>query len=214
MIFLKKNYQPLFSIIVTTYNRAELIIRALDSLLAQDEKDWECIIIDDGSSDKTYEIGINYCNNDDRFRYTFSKNKGQASAKNFGVLCSTGFYTSFLDSDDEYKSNHLSSRKELLNANPDIDLLHGGFEIIGDKLVPDSENPRKMIHLNDCIIGGTFFIKTKKIKEIGGFDLVNYADDTDFYKKVKNNKLLVAKTNIESYIYHRDHDESLTKNYE
>ncbi|MDC1069054.1 glycosyltransferase family 2 protein [Candidatus Kapabacteria bacterium] len=213
MIYLKKNYIPLFSIVVTTYNRLTLLKRAIGSIIAQSETDWECIVVDDGSNDNTFEYLIDLCKTDSRFRYVYNKNLGTASAKNIGIKNASGYYLTFLDSDDEYKINHLESRKEILNANPDIDFLHGGFQIIGDIYVPDLHSDN-MISLYDCIIGGTFFINRKKLLKVGGFDLVDYGDDNYFYHKLKKYKFAMGKVEENTYIYHREHQDTITKNHE
>lgn len=214
MIFIKKNYIPLFSIILTTFNRENLFQRAINSLKKQTEKDWECLIIDDGSEDETFKIAIELCKKDQRFRYVYQCNRGQAAAKNIGIKNSTGEYVTFLDSDDEYKNDHLEIRKEILNQNPEIELLHGGIKIIGDKYVPDLKTKGNLISVEDCVIGGTFFIKRKLLENIGGFDLINYADDTHFFEKMRKNKFKIAETTYKSYIYHREHNNSITSNYE
>lgn len=200
---------PFFSIIITTFNREKLITRALKSLLSQDFKDWEAIIVDDGSSDNTFEvikpIVLNYKN----IKYIFQKNQGLPTARNTGVYQSKGQYITFLDSDDEYKINHLSTRYLILRENPQIDMLHCGFEIVGDPFVPDKNNPTKLIHLDNCIIGGTFFIKRDVFQKIGYFRNVDYADDTDFFERAENRGLKIMKTEIKTYIYHRDTPNSM-----
>lgn len=211
MIYLKKNYIPLFSVVLTTYNRETLFKRAVNSLTKQTEKDWECLIIDDGSDDKTYEHALKICKSDDRFRYVFTKNLGQVAAKNIGIKNATGEYVTFLDSDDEYEEKHLETRKIMLNENPEIDFLHGGFKIIGDEYVPDINNQNNNISLHDCVIGGTFFIRRKQLLKLNGLEVSDYGEDTELFIKAKNNKLKIAKTTEDTYIYHRDHEDSITK---
>jgi glycosyltransferase involved in cell wall biosynthesis len=142
-------------------------------------------------------------------KYIFQKNQGLPSARNTGISLSTGSYITFLDSDDEYKENHLSSRFKILQENPDIDLLHGGVEIIGDAYVPDKNNPSQLIHLDDCMIGGTFFIKRELFQKIGYFRQIDYADDTDFIERAFKSNLNIFKTDIKTYIYHRDSPDSM-----
>ncbi|MCX7736006.1 MAG: glycosyltransferase family 2 protein [Candidatus Kapabacteria bacterium] len=200
---------PFFSIIITAFNREKLITRALKSLINQDFTDWEAVIVDDGSSDNTFEvikpIVLSYSN----IKYIFQKNQGLPTARNTGVYQSRGQYITFLDSDDEYKINHLTTRYLILQENPQIDLLHGGFEIFGDPFVPDKNNPSKLIHLDNCIIGGTFFIKRDVFQKIGYFRNVDYADDTDFFERVENCGLKIMKTEIKTYIYHRETPNSM-----
>lgn len=115
----------LISIIVPTYNRAHLIGETLNSVLAQTYINWECIIIDDGSSDNTFEVLDRYVMLDKRFNY-FSrpkeKLKGPSSCRNFGIEKSLGQYIVFLDSDDLITKNCLEDRINFARLNVDYDL--------------------------------------------------------------------------------------------
>ncbi|MEP6626957.1 MAG: glycosyltransferase family 2 protein, partial [Ginsengibacter sp.] len=92
---------PFFSVIITTYNRAGLLIRALESLTSQEETDWEGIIVDDGSTDDTAIAVLPYLKPGSNFRYIRQQNTGYSDAKNTGIFSATGKYVTFLDSDDE-----------------------------------------------------------------------------------------------------------------
>jgi glycosyltransferase involved in cell wall biosynthesis len=209
MITVKNKHIPFFSVIVTTYNRGYIIHRALKSLLSQDEQDWECIIVDDGSTDEITEIAASYCRKDDRFRFVQHSHRGQSLTKNAGILASSGLFITFLDSDDEYAVDHLSVRKAMLEEYTQVELLHGGVTIIGDPYVPDMKNPDLHIHLDDCIIGGTFFFKKTSLMNLGGFPNVAYGDDTALFSIAERASLTIARTDYPSYIYHRDLIDSL-----
>lgn len=95
--------KPLVSIIIPTYNRAHLIGETLDSVLAQTYENWECIVVDDGSTDKTDEVMARYCAKDSRFRYYHRPDEhkpGGNGARNYGFLMSKGEYVQWFDSDD------------------------------------------------------------------------------------------------------------------
>lgn len=96
---------PLFSIIIPTYNRAKLLEIAIQSVIDQTYEDWELILVDDGSTDETKNIikGIK----DPRIKYVYQENKKQSAARNTGVKNSVGKYICFLDDDDYYLENHL-----------------------------------------------------------------------------------------------------------
>jgi glycosyltransferase involved in cell wall biosynthesis len=198
-----------FSIITATFNRAHTLQRALDSVIAQDYDDWELIIVDDGSTDETSSLVNDYRMRDNRIHYLYQSNSGQASARNAGVKISTGRYITFLDSDDEYLASHLSSREKILSLNPSIELLHGGVEIIGDPFVADKDDPSKMIHLNDCVIGGTFFIRRDLWKRLGGYRDIPYADDSDFYERAIDHGALIMRVEFPTYRYDRTSSDSL-----
>lgn len=194
-----------FSVIVCSYNRANLLPRALDSLLAQSEGDWEMIVVDDGSSDSTEEVVRKYSALSDAIRF-FQRacNRGVGAARNIGIAVSQGRFVTFLDSDDEYAVDHLASRKQLLRSQSSLRVLHGGLRIVGDPYVADKDNPGKRIHLDQCAVGGTFFVRRDVFSEIGGFDDRGYAEDARFIEKASASKIEVRKTNHPSYVYYRN----------
>lgn len=96
-------HNPLVSIVIPTYNRAHLIGETLDSVLAQTYTHWECIIVDDGSSDNTDEVVGEYLKKDPRFKYYHRPDThlpGGNGARNYGFLQSKGEYIQWFDSDD------------------------------------------------------------------------------------------------------------------
>lgn len=201
--------KPFFSIVIAVYNRENLIIRALESLLNQNFKNWEAIIVDDCSTDRTLD-SIKPFLSDSRLNLISSKNNlGVARARNLGINNASGNYITFLDSDDEYKLNHLTSRYEIL-IDSKIDLLHGGVEIIGDDFVPDKNDVSKMISLNDCKIGGTFFINSNVNNYLKYFDEnVKYSEDSRMFEVFEQKNMLIEKTELKTYIYHRDSEDSI-----
>ncbi|MFV0221122.1 glycosyltransferase [Empedobacter falsenii] len=95
--------QPLVSIIIPTYNRAELIGETLDSVLAQTYQNWECIVVDDGSTDHTSDVLDNYTKKDSRISYHHRPKQykpGGNGARNYGFDLSKGEYINWFDSDD------------------------------------------------------------------------------------------------------------------
>ncbi len=104
--------RPFFSVIITTYNRGNLLKRALDSLLAQTESDWEAIIIDDGSTDDTEVQMKPYLQKSKKIKYKKKKREGYSLAKNAGVSFAFGKFITFLDSDDEYDPAHFGIEKK------------------------------------------------------------------------------------------------------
>jgi len=96
---------PFFSVIIPTYNRADLLPKAIDSVLKQNFRDWELIIVDDGSTDNTVEVVRSF--NDARIRYVYQTNAERCAARNNGITHALGKYICFLDSDDYYLSERL-----------------------------------------------------------------------------------------------------------
>lgn len=92
--------RPSVSIAVPVYNAEKYLRQCLDSVLSQSFSDWECILVDDGSSDGSAHICDEYANKDARFRVFHKENAGVSSARNFGIEVASGEYLIFLDSDD------------------------------------------------------------------------------------------------------------------
>jgi glycosyltransferase involved in cell wall biosynthesis len=114
---------PLVSIIIPTYNRAHLIGETLDSILAQTYIEWECIIVDDGSTDHTSEIINEYLKKDNRFQYHHrpeTKLKGPSACRNHGLEKAKGEYVNWLDSDDLYFPNALYSWIQQFGKKTDV----------------------------------------------------------------------------------------------
>lgn len=203
---------PFFSVIITTYNRSALLIRALNSLISQTESDWEAIIIDDGSKDDTAD-SVSAFLNPGKITYVWQMPQGAAQAKNHGIYLSKGKYITFLDSDDEYYPCHLQTRKWILETNPGAGFLHGGMKVIGSEYVPDRWNYDKMIHLKDCSVGGTFFIKRELCLALGGFADIPFGHDADFFDRINTSEIIKIKTSEPTYIYHRETSNSITNHF-
>lgn len=125
------NRFPLVSIIIPTYNRAHLLQETLDSILGQNYNDWECLVIDDRSTDDTENVLRSYINNDERFRYykrPNSKPKGANACRNIGLDECKGEYIIFFDSDDLMTSNHVEIKiKALVNNQCDYVITKTNF---------------------------------------------------------------------------------------
>lgn len=115
---------PLVSIIIPTYNRAHLIGETLDSVLAQTYQNWECIVVDDGSTDNTDEVMAGYIAKDSRFRYYHrpaDRLRGGNAARNYGFEVSKGEYVNWFDSDDLMMVDKLEIKvKTILDYNVDF----------------------------------------------------------------------------------------------
>lgn len=107
---------PEVSIILPTYNRVDVIGRAVASILLQTHQDWELLVIDDGSNDGTVERldGL-----DPRIRFIRQANQGVATARNTGIAAATGRFIAFMDSDDEWRPQFLALTTAFLRAHPD-----------------------------------------------------------------------------------------------
>lgn len=209
MLNIYKSFKPVISVVMASYNRAKYLKRSIESLLLQTFKEWELLVVDDGSKDNTFEIINEYLENNENIRYLKHKNRKLALTRNAGIEASVGEYITFLDSDDEYDKNHLKLRMNFMLGRPDVDLIHGGIQIIGDPYVADKNNPGEKIHLEQCVIGGTFFGRKKVFFESDGFSSIDYSEDSEFLDRAKE-KFIVQKVGYPTYIYHRDTEDSIT----
>jgi glycosyltransferase involved in cell wall biosynthesis len=107
----------IFSIILPTFNRGHMIHLAIKSVLNQTYKDWELIIVDDGSTDKTKDVIEKFIEKDNRIKYLHQKNKERSAARNKGIKEANGEWICFLDSDDVYHSSHLHEFHNFINNN-------------------------------------------------------------------------------------------------
>ena len=112
----KKRENPLVSVIVPTFNRGWILKEAIDSVLAQNFKDFELIVIDDGSTDNTPDILNSY--KDDIMAFS-QNNRGVSASRNRGIALSSGRFIAFLDSDDLWMPNKLSIQVDFFNKNND-----------------------------------------------------------------------------------------------
>jgi len=114
---------PLLSIIVPIYNVELYLIDCLESIINQSFKDFELILIDDGSTDSSGQIADNYAIMDNRAIVIHQKNSGLSSARNAGLDCAKGEYISFVDSDDIIQEDTYEKNLELLFQDTDIDVV-------------------------------------------------------------------------------------------
>lgn len=108
---------PFFSIIIPTYNRAHLLEETISYIQSQELNDWECIIVDDGSTDETKQVSQKLIQKDDRISYVYQNNAERSVARNNGASSAKGDYLIFLDSDDAFAPNYLKELQLYLASN-------------------------------------------------------------------------------------------------
>ena len=115
-----KGIKMKFSIIVPVYNVEKYIERCLKSIQEQSHRNFEVIVVNDGSPDNSKEIIDKFCSNDDRFFYVEKENGGLSDARNYGLKYITGDYLVFIDGDDYIDKNLLFKISEVVDDNPDV----------------------------------------------------------------------------------------------
>jgi glycosyltransferase involved in cell wall biosynthesis len=124
--------RPLISIVVPAYNAGRFLAATLESTLAQSEPRWECIVVDDGSTDDTFDLASGFARGDDRIRVLRVDNGGSSSARNRGFRTSSpeAPYVTFMDSDDVWLPDALATLLERAESRPDAIGSHGLAEFI------------------------------------------------------------------------------------
>ncbi|MDV7187444.1 glycosyltransferase [Lutibacter sp. TH_r2] len=131
----------LVSVIIPCYNQGEFLDAALKSVSNQTVLDWECIIVDDGSTDNTKIISQKWESRDKRFKYFYKKNGGVSSARNFGLDRAKGDYIQFLDCDDvlDHLKFELSLKEFNMPENKGVNIVVSNFKTLsedGTKILP------------------------------------------------------------------------------
>lgn len=121
----------MISIIVPVYNAEKFLCRCIDSIISQSFQDWELILVNDGSRDKSGQICEDYAQKDYRIKCIHKQNSGVSKARNAGLDAAKGTWITFCDSDDELLPNSLLNYSKYFHE--DIDVIRGGFERITTK---------------------------------------------------------------------------------
>lgn len=185
------------SVILPLYNRENSIRASISSVLAQTFQDWELIIVDDCSTDNSFNVASSF--KDPRIRVVKSeKNEGAASARNLGIRKAKGIYISFLDSDDAYEPRFLEeSVKKLESSSPHIGICWTGYNLLRHvngqtkqhqyMWKPSKGRPAYFSFLSDLRVGTNsgITIKREVFDQVGIFDeSLPAAEDTDLFLRI------------------------------
>ena len=153
------NNSGLISIIIPTFNRVGLVQETLNSIHAQQYENWECIVVDDHSTDDTLDVLQSYHTLDPRFQfYSNTRKKGAPGARNTGLEKASGEFVFFFDSDNLMKANAL---QELVNAfnNNLIDICTCHAEVVDDSFIPvGSFSWNNIGNIHDQLISGSTYV--------------------------------------------------------
>ena len=139
------------SIITASYNYADFIKETIDSILNQTYKDWELIVVDDGSTDNSTEVIKSYCEKDSRIKlYTHenNENKGLIETLKLGASKATSKWLAFLESDDLWCENYLEEKVKLIEKYPNIKFIFNDVEMFGDKERIEEKNKEYKVTYN------------------------------------------------------------------
>ena len=183
---------PKVSVIIPTYNRADMIGDALDSLIQQTSEDWEAIVVDDGSTDDTEAVVSRFA--DGRIRYLYQANKGLPGARNTGIRNATGEYIAFLDSDDLFLPDKLKVQSQALDQSPDVGLVASGYVEVDAHLnrLREVQSWHGHPHLgltdwlqNNPFIVNAVLVRKTWLEKAGLFDeAMRYVEDWDVWLRL------------------------------
>jgi len=181
---------PKVSVIIPTYNRKDIVCETIDSVLSQTCKDYEIIVVDDGSTDDTKSVLARY---GDKILYIYQENMGLSSARNTGIRNMCGEYIALLDSDDIWFPKKLEKQIQLLEENPDIALVSCRSEVIDSKGThAGSYKPSNYQSLDfngllvaNHIVVSSVIVRKNILEDVGLFDetLRSY-EDVDLWLRI------------------------------
>lgn len=199
------NSQHLISIIVPCFNQAEFLDDCLTSVLKQNYSNWECLIINDGSTDDTELIAKKWVVKDSRFNYFEKQNGGLSSARNHGLEKSKGEFILPLDADDKISTEYVSLAIQKLVSNSSLGIVYCDAELFGDENGPWKleDYTKKELLLKNLIFCSAVYRKADQIK-VGNYDeklIFGYEDWEFWIRMIYENNLQVHKLNHTGFFY-------------
>ena len=205
------------SVIIPTYNSAQYVTQAIENVLEQTYKDFEILVIDDGSKDDTAEVVKKY---GDAVRYIYQENAGVSVARNKGIKESVGKYVSFLDADDTWLPRKLELQMEAFKRNPEYKFCFSAFVTVTADLQPIEMKHARMedAAIKDLLLRGnvvgsicTVICERELFDVVGGFDpKLSQCADWDMWVR------LATLTDFlfidEQLVTYRQHDSNMSRN--
>lgn len=183
--------QPRASVIIPAYNAARFIGATIDSVLAQTYRDFEIIVVDDGSTDDTAAVLRPYR---DRIKYIYQANQGVTAAQNAGACLAEGHYVIFSGADDLLLPDQLAIQTRVLDERPEVGLVASGYRVIDEngRLIREVKPwvGRPTITLESAVFGGlappvAVMLRRSWFEQAGGFDpQLAYCEDSDLWARL------------------------------
>jgi glycosyltransferase involved in cell wall biosynthesis len=216
--------EHLVSIIIPTYNRAYLIAETIESIIAQSYTNWECIIVDDGSSDNTEELIESFSKNDSRIQYyerPVDRIKGANACRNYGFEISKGEYVNWFDSDDVMAFDFLEVAFKEFDKNNNIDFVLFDFEVFKEnvsniiRIQKNKTNNLIEDYATWKINFGTWAIVWKRnfVEDYSFDENLHRAQDLDFNLRIFFNESYDFITSNHIGVYLRQHEKNLTSDF-
>lgn|SRR5690554_122731 len=179
-----QSQNPLVSVVIPTFNRADFIREAVESVLAQTYPNFEILVVDDGSTDDTREVLKAY-SQEPRLRYFYQENQGQSVARNYALSEARGDFVCFLDSDNRWLPHKLEVSLQAFQENPDVSVIYGDIITINEKGEEISRhNMRRYsgritpyLFQDNCVSMNTSMTRRQCFSEMGGLEAGRRAAD-------------------------------------
>ncbi|MBY3167864.1 glycosyltransferase family 2 protein [Rhizobium laguerreae] len=185
---------PTVSVIIPTYNRARFIREAIESVFSQTYRDFELIVIDDGSTDETAKIVRALVDN--RLNFIRQENRGRSAARNRAIALARGRYIAFLDSDDMYLPDKLAQQVDYMDSHPEDGMIYTSAMCIDGDGNPlnsqryeawaDGEIYKQVAFFQPVTITlPTVMVRREVLNAVGGFDeAMDRFEDTDLWRRI------------------------------
>jgi len=181
------------SIIIPTHNRSAYLIEALSSVQNQTFRDWEAVVVDDGSTDETAQAIDEL--RDTRIKYCFQPQSGRSEARNRGMAQARGKYLTFLDDDDLFHPKKIEKQLNFLQEQPKIDMLTSDAQVVGKNkrplyrfVIEETEGCLSLDHFlfHRGILMGSFLFHHSVLEKLNEwFDpSIEPAEDMDFFIRI------------------------------
>jgi len=204
---------PLISVVITCYNHGRYLAEAIDSVLVQDYKNAEIIVVDDGSTDNTKEVTAKYS----FVRYVYQTNKGLSAARNTGVTHSKGSFLLFLDADDWLLPGALSTNYQFLAEHTNAAFVSGAFKIVKageQEIIMQTEvkanHYRRLLEFNYISMHATVLYRRSVFDEFKYDVSLKACEDYDIYLKIARKYPVIHHT--EFIAIYRFHESNMSYN--
>jgi len=206
---------PEVSVVIATYNQARWLGEAIEDVRRQTFRDWELVVVDDGSTDSTRAVVARH-EDDPRVRYLFQPNQERSAARNRGIAATSGRLLAFLDADDRWLPEKLAKQVVALAASPDAAFCYTAARFVDGSgaPLPVRKPPRSVAgRIFPCLVRANLVIlasvvaRRDRVEEVGGFDTtlpVYGCEDWDLWLRLARRRP-VAVVDEELTLY-RQHD--------
>lgn len=208
---------PKVSVIIPCFNQGDYLAEALDSVMKQTFTDWECIIINDGSTDSTKDVADKYCQKDSRFIYIEQSNQGPSIARNTGILSSHGEFILPLDADDLIAPSYLSMAMDYFANHPETQIVYCKAKLFG-AIEQEWDLPKyeydSFIWLNSIFC--TAFFRRSDYDKTSGYNpnMVYGFEDWDFWLSMLNKDSIVYQIDETLFFYRQKNKSRATTSHE